>query len=112
MASRKAGSAFLDGQSGAGTITSFDASALATITPAKCRVAMALTARLTRILIWRPRISVRLMTFILFGVAAAQQAVEDSGWMPTEEADLVRTGVLIGSGIGGLEVDCRNRRDD
>jgi len=41
--------------------------------------------------------------FILFGIAAAQQAVEDSGWMPTEEADLVRTGVLLGSGIGGLK---------
>ncbi|MEN9011085.1 MAG: beta-ketoacyl-ACP synthase II, partial [Yoonia sp.] len=41
--------------------------------------------------------------FIMFGIAAAQQAVEDSGWKPTEDADLYRTGVLIGSGIGGLE---------
>jgi 3-oxoacyl-[acyl-carrier-protein] synthase II len=41
-------------------------------------------------------------TFIQFGLAAAQQAVEDSGWMPTENDDLERTGVLIGSGIGGL----------
>jgi 3-oxoacyl-[acyl-carrier-protein] synthase II len=35
-------------------------------------------------------------------MAAAQQAVEDSGWMPQDEADRVRTGVMIGSGIGGL----------
>ncbi len=41
-------------------------------------------------------------TFILFGMAAAQQAVEDSGWLPTEKEDQERTGVLIGSGIGGL----------
>jgi 3-oxoacyl-[acyl-carrier-protein] synthase II len=41
-------------------------------------------------------------TFIKFGLAAAQQAVEDSGWMPEDRADLDRTGVLIGSGIGGL----------
>jgi 3-oxoacyl-[acyl-carrier-protein] synthase II len=36
-------------------------------------------------------------------MAAAQEAVEDSGWKPTEEHDLNRTGVLIGAGIGGLD---------
>ena len=41
--------------------------------------------------------------FILYGVAAAQQAVEDSGWMPKSEEDKERTGVIIGSGIGGLQ---------
>ena len=41
-------------------------------------------------------------TFILFGIAAAQQAVEDSGWKPEDRESLERTGVLIGSGIGGL----------
>jgi 3-oxoacyl-[acyl-carrier-protein] synthase II len=41
-------------------------------------------------------------TFILFGMAAAQQAVEDAGWMPEDRESLERTGVLIGSGIGGL----------
>ena len=40
--------------------------------------------------------------FIIFGVAAAVQAVKDSGWMPEDEASRERTGVLIGSGIGGL----------
>lgn len=34
---------------------------------------------------------------------AAQQAVEDSGWMPQDEEALDRTGVMIGSGIGGLQ---------
>jgi len=42
-------------------------------------------------------------TFILYGVAAAQQAVEDSGWTPETDEQRDRTGVLIGSGIGGLE---------
>jgi len=41
-------------------------------------------------------------TFIMFGLAAAQQAVEDAGWMPEDRESLERTGVLIGSGIGGL----------
>lgn len=40
--------------------------------------------------------------FIEFGMAAAQEAVEDSGWVPQTEEDRGRTGVLIGSGIGGL----------
>jgi 3-oxoacyl-[acyl-carrier-protein] synthase II len=41
-------------------------------------------------------------TFILYGMAAAVQAVEDSGWKPEAEEDRERTGVMIGSGIGGL----------
>jgi 3-oxoacyl-[acyl-carrier-protein] synthase II len=44
----------------------------------------------------------RVDDFILYGIAAAKQAVEDSGWVPRTEEDRCRTGVLIGSGIGGL----------
>ena len=40
--------------------------------------------------------------FILYGMAAAVQAVRDSGWEPATEEDRCRTGVMIGSGIGGL----------
>ena len=40
--------------------------------------------------------------FIIFGLAAATQAVEDSGWKPESDEDRERTGVMIGSGIGGL----------
>lgn len=40
--------------------------------------------------------------FIVYGVAAAEEAVKDSGWMPEDEESRTRTGVLIGSGIGGL----------
>ena len=40
--------------------------------------------------------------FILLGIAAADQAVQDSGWMPQDEEGQERTGVIIGSGIGGL----------
>ena len=41
--------------------------------------------------------------FIMLAIAAAQQAVEDSGWKPASEEEKERTGVLIGSGIGGLQ---------
>ena len=40
--------------------------------------------------------------FILYGIAAAREAVEDAGWTPQDERERERTGVLIGSGIGGL----------
>jgi 3-oxoacyl-[acyl-carrier-protein] synthase II len=40
--------------------------------------------------------------FIYFAMAAAQEAVEDSGWVPQTEDEKYRTGVLIGAGIGGL----------
>ena len=40
--------------------------------------------------------------FILYGMAAADMAVSDSGWAPKEEEDFYRTGVMIGSGVGGL----------
>lgn len=42
--------------------------------------------------------------FIHFAIAAAAQAIEDSGWKPTFDQDLERTGVLVGSGIGGLQI--------
>jgi 3-oxoacyl-[acyl-carrier-protein] synthase II len=44
----------------------------------------------------------RMDDFIIFGLAAAKQAVRDSGWEAKSEEDQQRSGVLIGSGIGGL----------
>src|SRR6187401_3787747 len=41
--------------------------------------------------------------FIIFAMAAARQAVEDSGWKPQDDEGRDRTGVMIGAGIGGLE---------
>src|SRR5471032_2331061 len=44
----------------------------------------------------------RIDDFIIYGLAAAKQAVRDSGWVPATEEERCRSGVLIGSGIGGL----------
>ncbi len=41
--------------------------------------------------------------FILYGLSAATDAVEDSGYVPQTEEEMLRSGVLIGSGIGGLQ---------
>lgn len=40
--------------------------------------------------------------FILFGVAAADIAIEDSGWKPEDDEGRIRTGCMVGAGIGGL----------
>ncbi|MFG1394367.1 beta-ketoacyl-ACP synthase II [Xanthobacter agilis] len=41
--------------------------------------------------------------FIVFAMAAASQALDDAGWHPSTYEDQINTGVLIGSGIGGIE---------
>ena len=45
----------------------------------------------------------RIEDFILYAIAAADEAVVDSGWKPEDDEAKNRTGVLIGSGIGGLD---------
>ncbi|HTK35786.1 MAG TPA: beta-ketoacyl-ACP synthase II [Caulobacteraceae bacterium] len=49
-----------------------------------------------------PKDQRRVDDFILYAIAAADEAVKDSGWTPEDEESRERTGVIIGSGIGGL----------
>ncbi|MGZ6016732.1 MAG: beta-ketoacyl-ACP synthase II [Phenylobacterium sp.] len=49
-----------------------------------------------------PKEQRRVDDFILYGIAAADEAVKDAGWTPEDEPSRLRTGVMIGSGIGGL----------
>ncbi|HAA93710.1 MAG TPA: beta-ketoacyl-ACP synthase, partial [Rhodospirillaceae bacterium] len=49
-----------------------------------------------------PKDQKKMDRFIVCAIAAADEAVRDSGWLPKEQEALDRTGVLIGSGIGGL----------
>lgn len=44
----------------------------------------------------------RMDKFIIFAIAAAQQALEDAGWEPSTQQEQETTGVIIGAGIGGL----------
>src|SRR5205807_1252877 len=41
--------------------------------------------------------------FIIYAMCAARQALDDAGWRPDRYEDQIQTGVLIGSGIGGIE---------
>ncbi len=95
-------SRLIEGRSGAGVISLFDASHLA------CSIACEVpegdgTDGTFNADDWMSAKDARKVDrFILFGMAAARQAIEDAGWMPEAESDRERTGVIIGSGIGGL----------
>lgn len=92
----------LDGQSGAGQITGFDPSRLTTQYACEVPLGDGSDGTFNADSYLEPKEQRKVDTFILFGMAAAQQAIEDSGWMPEDREALERTGVLIGSGIGGL----------
>lgn len=96
-------SRILDAQSGAGPITKFDASQV--VTKYACEVPLGDGSNDTfdAAKYMSPKEQRKVDDFIVFGVAAAQQAVEDAGWMPEDQESLERTGVMIGSGIGGLQ---------
>ncbi|MDP3853243.1 beta-ketoacyl-ACP synthase II [Phenylobacterium sp.] len=101
--------AILAGKSGAGRITTFDPEDYA------CQVA----CEVPRVdgrggggpdvpgsfdpdLTMAPKDQRRVDDFILYAMAAADEAVKDSGWVPETDEDKERSGVIIGSGIGGL----------
>ena len=50
-----------------------------------------------------PKEQRRVDEFIVYAMCAARQALDDSGWKPTSREDQIATGVMIGSGIGGIE---------
>ncbi len=97
-------SRLLDGQSGAGPITVFDAEASGVTTTYACEVPRGDGSEGT----FNPddwvikKDQKKIDDFILYGIAAADMAIKDAGWQPEDQDSLERTGVMIGSGIGGL----------
>ena len=92
----------LDGQSGAGLITRFDADRVATKYACEVPLGDGADGSFNADDWMQPKERRKVDDFILYGIAAAEQAVRDAGWMPEDEHSRLRTGVMIGSGIGGL----------
>lgn len=92
----------LAGQSGAGPITRFDPRDV--VTKYACEIPMGdgSDGSFNPDDWMEPKDRRKVDDFILYGMAAADQAVRDSGWQPETDAQRERTGVMIGSGIGGL----------
>ncbi|MEO8244141.1 MAG: beta-ketoacyl-ACP synthase II [bacterium] len=93
----------LAGQSGAGPITRFDPSGV--ITQYACEIPRGdgSNGSFNPDDWMEPKDQRKVDDFIIYGVAAAVQAVRDSGWEPANYEEQCRTGVMIGSGIGGLQ---------
>ena len=93
----------LEGQSGARKIESFDVSDL----PAKIGCSIPRGDRAEGAYNpdqWmEPKEQRKVDEFIAFALCAARQALDDANWRPTSYQDQINTGVMIGSGIGGIE---------
>lgn len=96
-------SRLLEGRSGATRVTTFEVEDL----PAKIACSIPLgdgsdgTYNADQ---WmEPKEQRKVDPFIVYAVAAADMALADAGWHPKTDEDQTATGVLIGSGIGGLE---------
>ncbi|GAB4286816.1 MAG: beta-ketoacyl-ACP synthase II [Roseovarius sp.] len=92
----------LDGQSGAGPITRFDPSRVVTKYACEVPLGDGSDGTFNADAYMEPKDRRKVADFILYGIAAADQAVRDAGWMPEDEHSRQRTGAMIGSGIGGL----------
>ncbi len=92
----------LAGESGAGPITRFDAENVVTKYACEIPFGDGTDGTFNPDDWMEPKDRRKVDDFILYGMAAATQAVRDSGWEPKTTEDQERTGVMIGSGIGGL----------
>jgi 3-oxoacyl-[acyl-carrier-protein] synthase II len=93
----------IKGESGAGKIDRFDVSDIS------CKIACSIprgdgsNATFNPDQWMEPKDQRKVDEFIVYAMCAARQALDDAGWRPQSYEDQTTTGVLIGSGIGGIE---------
>ncbi|OUR76661.1 beta-ketoacyl-[acyl-carrier-protein] synthase II [Alphaproteobacteria bacterium 46_93_T64] len=92
----------INGESGAGMITKFDTTDLTVKYGCEVPIDENIPDSFRVDDVLAPKEQRKLDSFIIYGIAAADEAIADSGWKPETEEEITRTGVSIGSGIGGL----------
>ena len=93
----------INSESGIGAIQSFDTSNLTSKVAGQVPQGAKADGKLD-LAEWIPvKDQKKMDRFIHLAMVAATEAVEDSGWLPETEEDRCATGVMIGSGIGGLQ---------
>ncbi|KZL12493.1 3-oxoacyl-[acyl-carrier-protein] synthase 2 [Pseudovibrio axinellae] len=93
----------LEGKSGAGRIEGFEIEDLQTKIACQVPFGDGTEGTFNPDQYMAPKEQRKVDPFIVYAVAAADQAIEDSNWKPETEEDKCRTGTMIGSGIGGLQ---------
>ncbi|ALE03973.1 beta-ketoacyl-ACP synthase II [Bartonella ancashensis] len=93
----------LEGKSGVRRVTEFDVSDLSCQIAARIPVGDGTNGTYNADLYMDLKEQRKVDAFITYAIAAADQALADAEWHPKNDEDQIRTGVVIGSGIGGVE---------
>lgn len=93
----------LDGRNCAAKVTSFEVDDLPSKIACQVPVGDGSDGSFNPDLYMDPKQQSRVDPFIVYGVAAAKEALDDANWHPSTDEDQIRTGVLVGAGIGGLQ---------
>ncbi len=93
----------LAGESGARRVTEFEVDDLPCQIACRVPVGDGSNGTFNADLHMEPKEQRKVDPFIVYAVGAADQALDDANWHPESDEDQTRTGVLIGSGIGGIE---------
>jgi 3-oxoacyl-[acyl-carrier-protein] synthase II len=96
-------SRLIGGQNGASRVTAFDVSDIPAQIACSVPTDPSVEGAFNPDDWMEPKEQRKVDKFILFGVAAADMALKDAGWNPQAREDQIATGVMIGSGVGGLE---------
>ncbi|MGB3502136.1 MAG: beta-ketoacyl-ACP synthase II [Mesorhizobium sp.] len=98
----------LSGRSAARTIDKFDVSDLPSKIACSIPRGDGTNGTFNPDLFLEPKEQRKVGDFIIYGIAAADEALKDAGWAPVTEEDRNATGVMIGCGIGGIEEIAEN----
>jgi 3-oxoacyl-[acyl-carrier-protein] synthase II len=91
------------GESGLGAIQNFDVSDLPSKVAGQVPRGETADGRFNADDWVPPKDQRKMDEFIVYGIAASEMAIRDSGWVPQTDEARERTGVMVGSGIGGLQ---------